>query len=64
MSWGTDGEEIRDRAKTELTLVKIPLYRLHQAAQLLKHSDKGPRMRILVTRVYDVLGELETLLRQ
>ena len=64
MSWGADGEEIRDKAKTELALVKIPLYRLHQVAQLLKHPDKGPRMRTLVTRVYDVLDELETLLRQ
>ena len=42
MSWGADGEEIRDKAKTELALVKIPLYRLHQVAQLLKHPDKGP----------------------
>ena len=62
MSWGVDGEEIREKAKIELALVKIPLYRLHQVAQLLKHSDKGPRMRTLVTRIYDVLEEVETLL--
>ena len=64
MAWGEGGEEIRERAKTELALVRVPLYRLSQTLQALQHPDKGPELRTLVADAYAVLERIERVLQR
>lgn len=64
MSWGTDGEELREQAKVELALVRLPTYRLKQVADRLRHPEKGPLLRALVDEAYAVFDRIEALLRR
>jgi hypothetical protein len=65
MSWGSEGgEELRERAKTELALVRSPLYKLSQTVSALQHPDKGPELRGLVSEAYAVLDRIEYVLNR
>ena len=62
MAWGNGGEELRERAKVELSHVRMPVYRLGQTAAALTHSEKGPRLRELVAELNRTMNLIEELL--
>lgn len=64
MAWGLGGEEVRDKMKTELAMVRQPMYRMKQAAETLKHPEKGPQLRSFVDEVYATLDKIEATLRR
>jgi hypothetical protein len=63
MSWGSGGEEVREKAKVELALVRGPMYRLSQTVNSLQHPDKGPDLRALVAEAYAVAVQSGVLRR-
>jgi hypothetical protein len=64
MAWGSGGEEVRERARTELALVRVPMYKLAQEVAQLQHPEKGPDLRRLVEEAYAVLDRIEYVLRR
>ena len=64
MGWASGDEEKRDKCKTELALSRVPLYRLSQNVNSIKHEEKGVRLRALVKAVYEALDQIEFELRR
>lgn len=64
MAWGAGGEEIRGAMKVELSLTRVPLYRLSKAAEVLQHPEKGPRLRVLAASAGAILDEIEAELNR
>lgn len=62
MAWGAGGEELREEAKVQLALVKMPMYRLKQVGIELRHPEKGPRLVKLMDNLYATITEIESLL--
>jgi hypothetical protein len=62
MAWGGGGEELRERAKLELSTTRISAYRLRQTANKLDHVEKGPYLRQLVTDLETTFQRIEELL--
>ena len=63
MAWGPSEEEAHALCKTELALLRVPLYRLAQNVNKVVHPEKGERLRALMTEVYRVLDMIEMELR-
>lgn len=63
MSWGgPDGEALRDRAIVELSLTRIPSYRLKEIVEQIRHEDKGNRLRYLVAQLDATFTAIEQVL--